>query len=87
MRTGGRPAGGRRLGGVVGVWGFRGYTGQDEEQGEGRERQEAEEMKVLFRLPPGGKGPGCDKGKDGKSHWSCWFEKICLWNKLFISQL
>ena len=32
-------------------------------------------------------GPGCDRGNDRKSHWSCWSERICLRNKLFISQL
>ena len=32
-------------------------------------------------------GSGCDRGNDGKSHWSCWSERICLRNKLFISQL
>ena len=32
-------------------------------------------------------GSGCDRGKDGKSHWSCWSERICLRNKLYISQL
>lgn len=56
---------------------------------EGREEggQEAEkEMKMFFHLLPGEKGPGCDRENDGKSHWSCWFERICLWNKLFISQ-
>lgn len=44
-------------------------------------------MKTFFHLLPGEKGPGCDRENDGKSHWSCWFERICLWNKLFISQL
>lgn len=46
-----------------------------------------EEMKMFFHLLPGEKGPGSDRENDGKSHWSCWFERICLWNKLFISQL
>lgn len=58
--------------------------------GRGRSReggQEAEqEMKMFFHLLPGAKGPGCDRENDGKSHWSCWFERVCLWNKLFISQ-
>lgn len=30
-------------------------------------------------------GASGDRENDGKSHWSCWFERICLWNKLFIS--
>lgn len=61
--------------------------GEQKEQG-GREggREAAKEMKTFFPLP-GEKGPGCDRENDGKSHWSCWFERICLWNKLFISQL
>lgn len=44
-------------------------------------------MKMFFHHPPGKKGPGRDTENDGKSHRSCWFERICLWNKLFISQL
>lgn len=57
-------------------------------EGAGREGgQEAEkEMKMSFHLLPGEKGPGCDRENDGKSHWSCWFERICLRNKVFISQ-
>lgn len=81
-KGGHRTGGWRRGGGLV-------LASAGKAEGAGREggREAEKEMKMFFHLLPGEKGPSCDREDDGKSHWSCWFERICLWNKLFISQL
>lgn len=73
-----------RVSGSEPAWG-----GEEKESGEGeggrprgREGDEDFLSSSSWR-----EGPGCDRGNDGKSHWSCWSERICLRNKLFISQL
>lgn len=81
----GTGVGGALEGGLILASAGRGERAGREEGREGE--WEAEVMKMFFHLLPGEKGPGCDRENDGKSHWSCWFERICLWNKLFISQL
>ena len=61
-------------------------AGRGEGAGRGRGQEAEKKMKILSHPLPGEKGPGCDRENDGRSHWSCWFERICLRNKLFVSQ-